>query len=62
MKGGKTQVVGSGKPNSRGWVPVTKFENGKMVKKAFNTKNGEFANVGAKGTGVSDRSFEKGKS
>ena len=62
LKGGKTQVVGSGKPNSRGWVPVTKFENGKMVKKAFNTKNGEFANVGAKGTGVSDRSFEKGKS
>ena len=62
MKNGKTQVVGSGKPNSRGWVPVTTMENGKQVKKAFNTRSGEFAEVGASGTGVNDRSFEKGKS
>tara|TARA_B100001029_G_scaffold24749_1_gene17360 strand:+ start:18498 stop:21011 length:2514 start_codon:yes stop_codon:yes gene_type:complete len=62
LKNGKTQVVGSGKPNSRGWVPVTTMENGKPVKKAFNTKSGEFAEVGAPGTGVSDQSFEKGKS
>ena len=62
LKSGKTQVVGSGKPNSRGWVPVTKLENGKFKKKAFNTKNGEFAEVGAPGTGVTDKSFEKGKS
>ena len=51
LKNGKTQVVGSGKPNSRGWVPVTTMENGKPVKKAFNTKSGEFAEVGAPGTG-----------
>ena len=62
LKSGKTQVVGSGKPNSRGWVPVTSYENGKPVKKAFNTRSGEFAEVGAPGTGVSDKSFEKGKS
>ena len=62
LKNGKTQVVGSGKPNSRGWVPVTTMENGKQVKKAFNTRSGEFAEVGASGTGVNDRSFEKGKS
>ena len=62
LKDGKTQVVGSGKPNSRGWVPVNTMENGKQVKKAFNTRSGEFAEVGASGTGVSDKSFEKGKS
>ena len=62
LKSGKTQVVGSGKPNSRGWVPVTSYENGKPVKKAFNTRSGEFAEVGAPGTGVSDKSYEKGKS
>ena len=62
LKNGKTQVVGSGKPNSRGWVPVTTYENGKPVKKAFNTRNGEFAEVGASGTGVTDKSFENGKS
>ena len=50
------------RPNSRGWVPVTKLIDGKPVKKAFNTKNGEFAEVGAAGTGVSDKTFEKGKS
>ena len=38
------------------------MENGKQVKKAFNTRSGEFAEVGASGTGVNDRSFEKGKS
>ena len=62
LKNGKTQVVGSGKPNSRGWVPVTTYENGKPIKKAFNTRNGEFAEVGAPGTGVTDKSFENGKS
>ena len=62
LKSGKTQVVGSGKPNSRGWVPVTSYQNGKPVKKAFNTRSGEFAEVGAPGTGVTDKSFEKGKS
>ena len=35
---------------------------GKLVKKAFNTKNGEFAEVGAAGTGVTSKTFEKGKS
>ena len=62
LKDGKTQLVGTAIPNSRGWVPVTKLIGGKLVKKAFNTKNGEFAEVGAAGTGVSDKTFEKGKS
>ena len=62
LKDGKTQLVGTAKPNSRGWVPVTKLEGGKLVKKAFNTKNGEFAEVGAPGTGVTSKTFEKGKS
>ncbi|BCU98654.1 MAG: hypothetical protein CM15mV23_0350 [Eurybiavirus sp.] len=62
LKDGKTQLVGTAIPNSRGWVPVTKLVGGKLVKKAFNTKNGEFAEVGAAGTGVTDKTFEKGKS
>ena len=62
LKDGKTQLVGTAIPNSRGWVPVTKLVGGKLVKKAFNTKNGEFAEVGAAGTGVSESTFEKGKS
>ncbi len=62
LKDGKTQLVGTAIPNSRGWVPVQKLVNGKFVKKAFNTKNGEFAEVGAPGTGVSEKTFEKGKS
>ena len=62
LKDGKTQLVGTAIPNSRGWVPVTKFVGGKLVKKAFNTKNGEFAEVGAAGTGVTSKTFEKGKS
>ena len=62
LKDGKTQLVGTAIPNSRGWVPVTKLIGGKLVKKAFNTKNGEFAEVGAAGTGVSESTFEKGKS
>ena len=62
LKDGKTQLVGTAKPNSRGWVPVTKLVGGKLVKKAFNTKNGEFAEVGAPGTGVTSKTFEKGKS
>ena len=59
---GKTTLIGTAIPNSRGWIPVTKLIDGKPVKKAFNTKNGEFAEVGAAGTGVSDKTFEKGKS
>ena len=62
LKDGKTTLVGTAIPNSRGWVPVTKLVDGKFVKKAFNTKNGEFAEVGAPGTGVSEKTFEKGKS
>ena len=62
LKDGKTQLVGTAIPNSRGWVPVTTLVGGKFVKKAFNTKNGEFAEVGAAGTGVTDKTFEKGKS
>ena len=62
LKDGKTTLVGTAIPNSRGWVPVTKLVDGKLVKKAFNTKNGEFAEVGAAGTGVTDKTFEKGKS
>ena len=62
LKGGKTLVVGDGKPNSRGYVPVTTMVDGKMTKRAFNTKTGEYALVGAAGTGVSDSTFEKGKS
>ena len=62
LKDGKTQLIGTAIPNSRGWVPVTKLIGGKLVKKAFNTKNGEFAEVGAAGTGVTDKTFEKGKS
>ena len=62
LKDGKTTLVGTAIPNSRGWVPVTTLVGGKMVKKAFNTKNGEFAEVGAAGTGVTDKTFEKGKS
>ena len=62
LKDGKTQLVGTAIPNSRGWVPVTKLIGGKLVKKAFNTKNGEFAEVGAAGTGVTSKTFEKGKS
>ena len=62
LKDGKTQLVGTAIPNSRGWVPVTKLVGGKLVKKAFNTKNGEFAEVGAAGTGVTSKTFEKGKS
>ena len=62
LKDGKTTLVGTAIPNSRGWVPVTKLIGGKFVKKAFNTKNGEFAEVGAPGTGVSEKTFEKGKS
>ena len=51
LKDGKTTLVGTIIPNSRGWVPVTKLVDGKFVKKAFNTKNGEFAEVaGAAGT------------
>ena len=41
---------------------VTKLIGGQLVKKAFNTKNGEFAEVGAAGTGVTSKTFEKGKS
>ena len=59
LKDGKTTLVGT-TPNSRGWVPVTKLVGGKLVK-AFNTKNGG-AEVGAAGTGVTDKTFEKGKS
>ena len=62
LKDGKTQLVGTAIPNSRGWVPVQKLIGGKFVKQAFNTKNGEFAEVGAPGTGVSEKTFEKGKS
>ena len=62
LKDGKTQLIGTAIPNSRGWVPVTTLVGGKFVKKAFNTKNGEFAEVGAAGTGVTDKTFEKGKS
>ena len=62
LKDGKTTLVGTAIPNSRGWVPVTTLVGGKFVKKAFNTKNGEFAEVGAAGTGVTDKTFEKGKS
>ena len=62
LKDGKTQLVGTAIPNSRGWVPVTKLIGGQLVKKAFNTKNGEFAEVGAAGTGVTSKTFEKGKS
>jgi len=62
LKDGKTQLVGTAIPNSRGWVPVQKLIDGKFVKQAFNTKNGEFAEVGAPGTGVSEKTFEKGKS
>ena len=62
LKDGKTTLVGTAIPNSRGWVPVTKLIGGKFVKKAFNTKNGEFAEVGAAGTGVSESTFESGKS
>jgi hypothetical protein len=62
LKDGKTTLVGTAIPNSRGWVPVTKLIGGKFVKKAFNTKNGEFAEVGAAGTGVTSRTFESGKS
>jgi len=62
LKDGKTTLVGTAIPNSRGWVPVTTLIGGKFVKKAFNTKNGEFAEVGAAGTGVTDKTFEKGKS
>ena len=62
LKDGKTQLVGTAIPNSRGWVPVTKLIGGLLVKKAFNTKNGEFAEVGAAGTGVTSKTFEKGKS
>ena len=62
LKNGKTLLVGTAIPNSRGWVPATTMIAGKMVKKAFNTKNGEFAEVGAAGTGVSESTFEKGKS
>ena len=62
LKDGKTQLIGTAIPNSRGWVPVTKFIGGKLVKKAFNTKNGEFAEVGAAGTGVTSKTFEKGRS
>ena len=62
LKDGKTTLVGTAIPNSRGWVPVTKLIGGKFVKQAFNTKNGEFAEVGAAGTGVSESTFESGKS
>ena len=62
LKNGKTLLVGTAIPNSRGWVPSTTMIAGKMVKKAFNTKNGEFAEVGAAGTGVVASTFEKGKS
>ena len=62
LAGGKTRVVGNGKPNSRGYVPVTKIVDGVEKKMGFNTKTGEYAEVGAAGTGISDQSFEKGKS
>ena len=48
--------------NSRGYVPVTKIVDGVEKKLGFNTKTGEYAEVGAAGTGISDQSFEKGKS
>ena len=62
LKNGKTQLVGTAIPNSRGWVPVTTLIGGKLIKKAFNTRNGEFSEVGAAGTGVTEKTFEKGTS
>ena len=57
-----TQIIGSGIPNSRGFTTAKTLVDGKFVKKAFNTVTGEFAEVGAPGTGISSKSFEKGKS
>ena len=59
---GKTLIVGSGIPNSRGYTSATTMIDGVMTKKAFNTRTGEFAEVGAAGTGVTEATFEKGKS
>ena len=59
---GKTLIVGSGIPNSRGYTSATTMIDGVMTKRAFNTKTGEFAEVGAAGTGVTEATFEKGKS
>ena len=56
------QIVGSGIPNSRGFTTAKKLIGGKFVKKAFNTITGEFADVGAPGTGIVSSTFEKGKS
>ncbi len=62
LEKGGAQIVGTGKPNSRGFTTAKKLIGGKFVKKAFNTVTGEFADVGAPGTGIKSSSFEKGKS
>lgn len=64
IKSSKARVVGTGKPNSRGYVPVETYnpETGNYEKKGLNTKTGEITEVGASGTGITSGSFEKGKS
>lgn len=64
IKDTKARVIGTGKPNSRGYVPVEIYnsETGLYEKKGLNTKTGEVTEVGASGTGISSGSFEKGQS